>query len=97
MVDRPQHAPNAALVTALGNRLDAELSGEALRRAVARRQPAPGLLFHSDRGSEFAAEDFRKLLAQISAVQSMSRKGDFRVRIHRNAVFRAMRGALLSA
>ncbi len=59
-----------------GSRLDAELSGEALRRAIARRQPAPGLLFHSDRGSEFAAASFRAILAQVGAVQSMSRKGD---------------------
>jgi transposase InsO family protein len=60
----------------VGDRLDAELSGEALRRAIACRRPAPGLVFHSDRGSEFAAESFRDLLAQIGAVQSMSRKGD---------------------
>jgi len=60
----------------LGDRLDAELSMEALRRAISRRQPGPGLVFHSDRGSEFAAKDFRQLLAQIGAVQSMSRKGD---------------------
>jgi putative transposase len=60
----------------LGDRLDAELSGEALRRAIARRQPKPKLLFHSDRGSEFAAQSFRRLLAQIGAVQSMSRKGN---------------------
>jgi putative transposase len=60
----------------LGDRLDAELSTEALRRAISRRQPGPGLVFHSDRGSEFAAKEFRRLLAQIGAVQSMSRKGD---------------------
>ena len=60
----------------LGDRLDAELSGEALRRAIARRQPRPGLIFHSDRGSEFAAQSFRARLAQIGAVQSMSRKGN---------------------
>jgi putative transposase len=60
----------------VGDRLDAELSGEALRRALARRRPEPGLLFHSDRGGEFAAKSFRDLLAQARAVQSMSRKGD---------------------
>jgi len=61
---------------AVGDRLDADLSGEALRRAVARRRPPPGLIFHSDRGSEFAAASFRHLLSAASAVQSMSRKGD---------------------
>jgi putative transposase len=60
----------------LGDRLDADLSGEAFRRALARGSPRPGLIFHSDRGSEFAAASFRKLLAEAHAVESMSRKGD---------------------
>ena len=60
----------------VGDQLDADLSGEALRRALARRQPPPGLLFHSDRGSEFAAQSFRDLLDHAGAVQSMSRKGN---------------------
>jgi transposase InsO family protein len=60
----------------VGDALDAELSGEALRRALAKRRPPPGLIFHSDRGSEFAAASFRSQLAAAGAVQSMSRKGD---------------------
>jgi putative transposase len=60
----------------LGERLDAELSGEALRRALARRSPPPGLIFHTDRESEFATASFRKLLAEAQVLQSMSRKGD---------------------
>ena len=60
----------------LGDRLDAGLSSEALQRALTRRQPPPGLIFHSDRGVEFAAQEFRALLVQAGAVQSMSRKGD---------------------
>ena len=60
----------------LGDRLDAELSGQALRRALTRRYPGPGLIFHSDRGSEFAAASFRKVLLEAGALQSMSRKGD---------------------
>ncbi len=60
----------------VGDRLDAELSGEALRRAMARRAPRPGLIFHSDRGSEFAAGSFGRLLESCGAIQSMSRKGD---------------------
>ena len=60
----------------VGDRLDAGLSSEALHRALARRSPAPGLVFHSDRGVEFAAERFRTPLARAGALQSMSRKGD---------------------
>jgi transposase InsO family protein len=60
----------------LGDRLDAELSREALRRALARRHPARGLIFHSDRGTEFAAASFRTLLTGAGVLQSMSRKGD---------------------
>ena len=60
----------------LGDSLDAELSGLALRRALARRQPGRGLVFHSDRGIEFAAKSFRKILAEARMVQSMSRKGN---------------------
>jgi transposase InsO family protein len=61
---------------AVGEHLDAELSCEALRRTLVRRQPPPGLLLHSDRGSEFAVKSFRDLLKQVGAVQSMSRKGN---------------------
>ena len=61
---------------ALGDRLDAELSCETLRRALARRNPPRDLIFHSDRGSEFAASRFRQLLEEVHALQSMSRKGD---------------------
>jgi putative transposase len=53
----------------VGDRLDADLSSEALQRALARRRPAPGLMFHSDRGVEFAAERFRTLLAQAGGIQ----------------------------
>lgn len=60
----------------VGDRLDAELSTEALQRAFARRRPAPGLIFHSDRGVEFAAQRFRRSLARAGGIQSMSRKGD---------------------
>lgn len=61
---------------ALGDHLDADLSAEALRRALVKRQPAPGLVFHSDRGAEFAASSFRRMLDEAKALQSMSRKGN---------------------
>ena len=60
----------------VGDHLDSDLSSEALQRALTRRSPPPGLIFHSDRGVEFAAQRFRTPLARAGALQSMSRKGD---------------------
>lgn len=48
-----------------------DLVSEALRRALAERQPAPGLLVHSDHGSQYSANNFKALLARHEAVQSM--------------------------
>ena len=48
----------------------------ALEHALQRRQPAPGLLHHSDRGSQYASADYQALLAQAQMRSSMSRKGD---------------------
>jgi len=48
----------------------------ALHHAVARRLPAPGLIHHTDRGSQYASGDYRDALARHEIVPSMSRKGD---------------------
>lgn len=48
----------------------------ALRTAVARRRPGPGLIHHADRGARHAATAYRGALAAIGARRSMSRKGD---------------------
>ena len=44
--------------------------------AVQRQRPQPGLLHHSDRGSQYAAEAYADQLAAIDAVASMSRTGN---------------------
>jgi putative transposase len=49
---------------------------DALRNAVARHCPGPGLIFHSDQGSQYASEPFRAVIAQYGFIQSMSRKGN---------------------
>ena len=54
----------------------AELVDKALRMALQRRDLKPGLLFHSDRGSQYTSAQFRKTCQDFSIVQSMSRKGD---------------------
>ena len=49
---------------------------DALRMAWFRRRPAPGLIFHSDRGSQYCSHEFQKALAGYEMKSSMSRKGD---------------------
>jgi transposase InsO family protein len=51
---------------------------EALKQAIHRRgiQPGSALMFHSDRGVQYACDDFRALLARYQITQSMSRKGN---------------------
>jgi len=53
-----------------------ELVLESLYMAMRRRNPAKGLLVHSDRGSQYASREFRKELKTFGIEQSMSRKGD---------------------
>ncbi|MCG7363532.1 IS3 family transposase [Roseomonas sp. ACRSG] len=54
----------------------AELACAALTMAIQRQQPVPGLLQHSDRGSQYAADDDRRLLKVNGVQQSMSRRGN---------------------
>jgi putative transposase len=57
----------------LGTRHNAELTLGALRMALVRRRPAAGLVFHSDRGSEYSGYDYRDRLTGRGIVQSMNR------------------------
>src|SRR6202007_1953106 len=61
---------------ALGRTLEAELAVAALRMALIERQPAPGLVHHSDRGVQYASQDYTEILKQHNAVISMSPKGN---------------------
>jgi putative transposase len=61
---------------AMGERLTAELATQALTMALWRRKPAGGLLHHSDRGIQYAAGDYQRLLADHGIACSMSRKGN---------------------
>ncbi|PZX16072.1 integrase-like protein [Palleronia aestuarii] len=56
--------------------LHAEIAVEALEMAVRRQRPAPGLICHTDRGIQYACEDYRKALEAAKITPSMSRKGD---------------------
>jgi transposase InsO family protein len=55
---------------------DTALALAALQAALTARRPPAGLVHHSDRGSPYASEDYRRALSQHGLVASMSRKGD---------------------
>jgi transposase InsO family protein len=57
-------------------RMTRQLVIDALEMAVDRRRPEPGLLCHSDRGSQYASDDYQAVLARHGMVCSMSRKGN---------------------
>jgi putative transposase len=61
---------------AMGDRMKQELVCDALNQAIKRRQPKPGLLLHSDRGSQYCSWSYRQLLHNHGFIQSMSRKGN---------------------
>ncbi len=60
----------------MGPRIKAELTLEALHQAIARRDVTPDLMHHSDRGGQYAADEYQKLLTETEMICSMSRKGD---------------------
>jgi putative transposase len=61
---------------ALGRTLEAQLAVAALRMALIQRRPVPGLVHHSDRGVQYASQDYTEMLKQHKATISMSRKGN---------------------
>lgn len=61
---------------AFSSRIDTNLTIEALDMAVKRQKPQTDLIFHSDRGVQYASCQYREALAKHNITQSMSRKGD---------------------
>jgi len=75
----------------LGRRKDARLTLAALNHAVVNRRPPPGLLFHTDRGIEYAAYAFRTRLAALGFVQSMNRPREITDNAHMESFFHSMK------
>jgi transposase InsO family protein len=61
---------------ALSTSLHAEVTLRALRRAIADRQPPPGVIHHSDQGVQYASGEYVDLLHRHQMIGSMSRKGN---------------------
>lgn len=61
---------------AIADHMRTELAVDALVMAINQRQPAPGLIHHSDRGSQYASNTYQAVLKEHGMLCSMSRKGD---------------------
>lgn len=61
---------------AFSERIDTNLTLAALRMAIHRKDPRTGLIFHSDRGSQYASNAYREELEKHGILSSMSRKGN---------------------
>lgn len=66
----------AVIGWAMDTRMDAQLPLRALRMAIAQRRPAPGLIHHSDRGVQYASNEFQAELTAYGIECSMSRIAD---------------------
>lgn len=75
----------------LSARRDAALTRDALRRSVRNRRPAAGLVFHSDRGIEYTAFEYRDQLAKLGILQSMNRPGKMNDNAHMESFFHSMK------
>lgn len=61
---------------AMDSTMTKQLVIDALNQAIGRRRPPKGLIFHSDRGCQYASNEFQKILKKHHFVPSMSRKGN---------------------
>ena len=61
---------------AMGARMTTDLVRRALVAAVWAKRPGPGLIHHSDRGSQYCAQDYQEQLRQFGMTASMSRRGN---------------------
>ena len=61
---------------AISHQIDTQLVLAALEAAMHSRNPSPGLIFHSDRGTQYASETYRRALVQFGLQGSMSSPGN---------------------
>ena len=61
---------------AMSDRMKRSLALPTLQRAITLRRPPPGLIHHSDRGSQYCSDDYRRLVAASGFVASMSGRGN---------------------
>jgi putative transposase len=79
----------------LSDRMKRGLAMDALRRAIALRRPPPGLIHHSDRGSQYCSDDYRRLLRDHGFVASMSGRGNCYDNAMVETVFKTIKSELI--
>ena len=79
----------------LSDRMKRGLAIDALRRAIALRQPPAGLIHHSDRGSQYCSADYRRLLRDHGFVASMSGRGNCYDNAMVESVFKTIKSELV--
>ncbi len=70
---------------------DVTLTRAALFQALRKRNPGPGLVFHSDRGVEYAAHAYRSIMSRQGFTQSMNRPGQINDNAHMESFFHSMK------
>jgi putative transposase len=79
----------------LSHRRDAALTCTALRYAARRRKPGSTVIFHSDRGIEYAAHQFKAAIAELNITQSMNRPGKMNDNAHMESFFHSLKSEFL--
>jgi putative transposase len=79
----------------LSDRMKRGLAIDALQRAINLRQPSPGLIHHSDRGSQYCSADYRRLVRDHGFVASMSGRGNCYDNAMVETVFKTIKSELI--
>lgn len=80
---------------ATSDRLKKDQALKALRRAIALRSPLPGLIQHTDRGSQYCSHDYQRLLKAHEIIPSMSGKGNCYDNAMVETVFKTIKNELV--
>lgn len=82
---------------AVSSRIDRKLAIQALEQAVTQRNPQRGWILHSDRGSPYASDDFRRAVTNAQGLQSMSRSGNPYDNACAESFFHSLKGECLDS